>query len=160
MMWRDLLILLAATAVSACAGASQTTTGSKCALTSADSVYLKRGDVYRDCAVEQRAQVLTSRQPEFHPDISAGKSCYSAEIEFVVDSTGSPEAEGARVVRANNPNFADAALGVIASWRYKPAYLNGAPVRQIVRQKFGIAAVVVAVPPGATPRPPDHGPKC
>src|SRR5436853_2384370 len=103
-------LILAAIALAACAGASQTTAASRCALTSADSAYLKGGDIYRDCAVERRAQVLTRRQPEFRPDVSAGQSCYSATIEFVVDTTGSPEAEGPRVVRANHPNFAGRAL--------------------------------------------------
>ena len=40
------------------------------------------------------------------------------------------------------------------------AELHGVPVRQIVREKEGVAAVIVAVPAGQMPRPPDHGPKC
>jgi TonB-like protein len=159
-MGRHTLILIAAVAMAACASASQTGAGKTCALTSADSVFLKRGNVYRDCAVEQRAQLIARRQPEFRPDVSAGQSCYSADLEFVVDTTGTPEADGARIVRANNPNFADAALAVIPTWQYRPAYLHGAPVRQIVRENIGIASVLVRVPAGGTPRPPDRVPKC
>jgi Gram-negative bacterial TonB protein C-terminal len=159
-MGRHTLIVFAAIAVAACAGASQTTTGKTCALASADSVFLKRGPVYRDCAVEQRAQLVARREPEFHPDLSAGQSCYSADLEFVVDTTGTPEAEGARVVRATNPIFGDAVLAVVPSWQYKPAYLHGAPVRQIVKEKLGVAGVRVSVPAGGTPRPPDRVPKC
>jgi hypothetical protein len=50
----------------------------------------------------------------------------------------------ARVLHANNPNFADAALRALATWRYRPALLHG----------------VMAVPAGTTPRPPDRTPKC
>lgn len=160
MIGRQWLILVPAIGVTACAGASQTTEGSSCGLRSADSVFASRGPVYRACAVERQAEVVTKRRPDFQPDRSTAQSCYSAEIEFVVDTTGAPELGEARVLHANNPNFAESAMRALATYRYKPALLGGIPVRQLTTEKFGVASVLVAVPAGTTPRPPDRMPKC
>ena len=160
MIRRHRWMLLASMAVMACAGASSTTGAARCALSSTDSVFLRRGPVYRPCAVERRVEVVTKPQPDFRPDLSFGQACYSAEFEFVVDTTGTPEVDEARQLHANDANFATAALTALAAWRYKPAYLQGVPVRQITTQKFGLSAVLVAVPAGGTPRPPVRGPKC
>lgn len=160
MIGRHHLMFLASIGLIACAGASSTTAAARCALSSADSIFLRRGPVYRPCAVDRRVEVITKPQPDFRPDLSFGQSCYSAEFEFVVDTTGTPEVDDARQLHANDANFATAALTALAAWRYKPAYLNGVPVRQVTTTKFGLAAVVVAVPAGGTPRPPTRAPKC
>ena len=153
-------MFLASIGLIACAGASSTTAAARCALSSADSVFLKRGPVYRPCAVDRRVEVITSPQPDFRPDLSFGQACYSAEFEFVVDTTGTPEVDDARQLHANDPNFATAALTALAARRYKPAYRNGLPVRQVTTARFGLAAVRVAAPAGQMPRPPDRVPKC
>lgn len=159
MIGRYQLTLVAAIGVGACAGASQATSASSCGLTSADSVFVSRGPVYRACAVDRQVQAIAKPYPDFNLR-SSGQSCYSAEIEFVVDSTGTPELGEARVLHANNPNFADAALRALATWRYRPALLHGVAVRQLTSEKFSVASVIVAVPAGSTPRAPDRGPKC
>lgn len=164
MTWRFAAIASTAIIVMACAGASHTGAATPCPLASSDSVYLIRGRVYRDCAVDQHVLVLSrSPQPEFHPaDASAvpHDACYNAELEFVVDQTGTPEMSEARILRTNSPAFADAALAAVAQWHYKPASLAGAPVRQIVTQKLGMAIAVVVVRAGETPRPPARPPSC
>lgn len=114
-------------------------------------------------AIAQRVQSLDrSARPDFRPDVSLSfrEACYSAEIQFVVDETGTPETEDARVVHSNNPAFASAAVEAIAKWRYRPASINGVAVRQITTEKLGMAAVLVAVPAGQTPRPPVRPPVC
>jgi outer membrane biosynthesis protein TonB len=83
-----------------------------------------------------------------------------AEVEFVVDEAGVPEKETARVVRTNNPDFAAATLAVVPRWRYRPATIDGQPVRQIVREKQGVSEVVVAAPAGQMPQLPARAPKC
>jgi len=160
MIGRHHLTLVTAIGLVGCAGASQTSGKRPCAISPADSVFLSRGAVYPACAVEQRVQVVVRRQPEFRPDMTFSEECYSAEFEFVVDETGTPEVEEARRLHANSPSFADAALAALAQWRYKPATLNGVPVRQITTERFGLAAVRVLVPAGGIPRPPDRFPKC
>jgi outer membrane biosynthesis protein TonB len=152
-----------AIAIAACASAPRTSRATACALTTTDSVYLKRGAVYRDCGVDQRVQPLDhSARPDFHPDVSRSfrEACYTATIQFVVDETGIPEIEDARIVHSNSPAFTDAALRAIAQWRYRPALLNGVAVRQITTEKLGISAVVVTAPAGETPRPPVRPPVC
>jgi TonB family protein len=149
--------------ITACASAGGRSRAKACALTKTDSVYLKGGAVYRDCAVDQRVQAVDrSIHPNFRPDVSLSfrDACYSAEIEFVVDESGTPDVEDARVVHSNNPGFASAAIQAIARWRYQPASLNGVAVRQITTEKLGMAAVVVAVPAGQIPRPPVRPPAC
>lgn len=161
MTWRYQIIIAFAVSLGACASTPRTDPATACPLASADSVYLSRGPVYRDCAVTRRAELVDrTAHPDFRPNVSSGRSCYSAEIQFVVDTTGTPEEENATVVRATDPVFAQAALVSVMRWRYKPAELHGVPVRQIVREKEGVAAVIVAVPAGQMPRPPDYGPKC
>src|SRR3982751_1540025 len=103
-------------AMSACASAAATSRPRECTLTKTDSVYLKGGAVYRDCAVDQRVQAVDrSIHPDFRPDVSPSfrDACYSAEIEFVVDESGTPNVEDARVVHSNNPAFASAAIQAI-----------------------------------------------
>ena len=54
--------------------------------------------------------------------------------EFVVDSTGRVLPELIRVVGATNAAFADAVRTAIPGERFRPAYLGGMAVRQVVHQ--------------------------
>lgn len=159
-MTRQLLLIASiAAGIAACASASQGSPSERCTLLAADTVYLKRGPVYRPCGVDKRAEAVnTSARPDFRPDGS--QSCYSAVIEFVVDERGTPEIDDAKVLRTNNPAFADALKAAAAQWTYKPALRDGTPVRQIVEEGQRIGTAVVAVPAGGTARPPARMPKC
>lgn len=152
-----------AIAIGACSSATKTSRAAACTLTAGDSVFLARGAVYRDCAVDQRVQPLDrSASPDFRPDVSLAfrDACYTAEIQFVVDESGTPEAEDAKVLHTNSPSYASAAIQALSRWRYRPALLNGVAVRQITTEKFGMTAVVVAASAGQTPRPPVRRPLC
>lgn len=155
-----LTLLFAAAIVGACAGSSQSTSSPACGLAPSDSVFLKDGRVYRECAVEQHAVLVNRAPPDFRPMSPPAQACYSAEIEFVVDATGTPEPDEAQVLRTKDPAFAAAAMASLPRWHYQPAYVHGLPVRQIVKEKFGIAAVTSVVRAGETPRPPTRMPKC
>lgn len=162
MKLRQLLVLSVSVATAACAS-TPARTSSPCALASGDSIYLDNGAVYRQCGVERRAEPIDR---SFHPNFRSdelppgGQACYSAVIQFVVDETGLPEGGTAKVLRTNNPGFGDAALEAVKHWRYKPAYLHGAPVRQIVEENVGMAIVATVVRAGEMPRPPDRVPRC
>lgn len=155
-MKRILIFLSTILASAACASAATTGGADRCALAPADSIYLQGGPVYRDCAVEHRA-VLTNRSPhaqfQHSPPPPGGKACYVAEVQFVVDTAGRPEENTAKVLRTNNTDYATAAVSAMSQWRYSPATIHGAPVRQIVREKEEMAEEVIAVPMGGTPRP-------
>lgn len=103
-----------------------------CLLRSDDSVYLQGGDVYRDCAVDKQASVVTTNvHPDFRVTGPAG-ACYTAEWEFVVGENGEPEAESQRLLHASDDQFAEAVHAMIGQLRYQPAVRDGNPVRQIV----------------------------
>ena len=161
-MYSRLLIALIAGVVTSCASASGGRKAS-CALAPGDTVYLARGPVYRECAVDKRAKLIDhSARPDFQPSTPppGGQECFRAEVEFVVDATGSPETETARVLRTNHPNFAESVLRLVGRWHYEPAVLNGEPVRQIVEASYGMGVATVVVPAGGVARPPARPPRC
>jgi hypothetical protein len=163
MTWTRLYLPLMVAAVAACASGSSGTGRASCTMATRDSIYLRRGVVYRDCAVETRAVATDkSAHPDFRPSSSppGGSACYSAEIEFVVDTAGVPEVETATVLRTNEPAYATAAVEALARWRYRPATIHGFAVRQIVQEKQSMAIAVVRVPAGQTPHPPVRARVC
>jgi hypothetical protein len=160
-----LLILSIPTLLTAaCASANSTTSSkasddSRCQLSRADSAYLKGGPVYRDCAVDQPAKALRSDvMPNFTPSSLPTRvnntKCFTAELEFVVDERGIPDAETARIVSTSDPGFAKAWLDVVPNLRFQPAVKDGSPVRQIVRSKQKSAIVMQPVSGGMSTRPP------
>ena len=139
---RTLLYGSAISAVGAIALACAGNTGaarSRCALAAEDSVYLAGGPVYRDCGVDVKAQALSSLpQLDYQPviDRSATRQCFEAEVEFVVDPQGVPEARTARVKRATDPKLGEALLAALKQMRYQPAQKDGAAVRQITSTRY------------------------
>jgi TonB family protein len=84
-----------------------------------------------------------------HPDFRAQSmrtACYYANLEFVVDTTGRVEEGSVRVINTNERTLGEALVEVVPSWRYEPARLDGARVRQITTQHYTVATGVVVVP--------------
>jgi hypothetical protein len=153
--------LLALTAA-ACASASGGRSAQGCVLAAADSAYLAAGPLYRDCAVDQPARALQTRT-DFAPPPSRqpGVTCYSADVQFVVDANGRPEPGTIRLVRGSGGAFPEAVLASVAGWVYAPALLNGVPVRQLVRERRTAASVVtVTMSQGGSPPRPPRPPDC
>ena len=87
--------------------------------------------LYRACAVTVAARRIPSDlRPDFFP-ASRDRSCFSALIEFAVDTLGRPEARTARLLRATDASFGLAAMAIVPGLRFEPARLGGRPVRQI-----------------------------
>jgi TonB-like protein len=88
--------------------------------------------VYRDCGVDR-----TAKPPDTVPPLkytpSGRQSCGHVTVEFVVDTTGKPLRETARVARAADPAFTAAVLNSLDDMRYQPALKDGRPVPQLVR---------------------------
>ena len=107
--------------------------------------------MFRECAVGTRARSIpTDARADFRP-APGGKSCYSVEVEFVVDARGYPETRTARVLRTNDQAFAESVMMVMPRWRFEPATVDGVPVRQITIVKQTAQVMVVAVPAGSPP---------
>lgn len=156
--------------VLACAsGGSQAAASAPCAAQPGDSVYSGAEPAWRSCAVERPARLLNPNQRiDWRPPggtAQPGTRCYFAQVEFVVDSAGVPEAGTGRVLQSNEPTFAQAVLASSVGWRYRPALRNGRPTRQIVteRRVAGIVTRTVLVPQGSGPPsapPPPQAPRC
>ena len=151
----------------AVASANGDLSASGCALRPQDSTFFASGPVYRDCAVSTKAVLLTTGvRPDFQPDRQALKSgvCAVVELDYVVGADGFVEAKTAHVVKTNNPTYADAVVAILPLWRFEPAKLNGAPVRQIISAKEKVQVVTVVMPAGQMPspstRPPRTTPSC
>ena len=144
------------TLTAACGGAAATGGSRACALRSSDSVFTRSGPVYRDCAVDRPVQLRTRDvRPDFMPPSREG--CYSAVIEFVVDTMGLVELSTARIARTNDATFAQSLMAVLPRYRYDPARVGGRPVRQIATVEQAIATRRVVVAAGASPPPPPSG---
>lgn len=87
--------------------------------------------LYRPCAVTVAARRIASdMRPEFFP-ASRDRSCFSAVIEFAVDTLGRPEVRTAKLIKASDPSYGAAALAIVPGLRFVPARLGDRPVRQI-----------------------------
>lgn len=131
-----------------------------CALRSQDSVFLARGVVYRDCAVDVRARLVTPVRADFSPPRPA---CYSVTMEFVVDTAGVVDTRSARVTRTTDNAFAESVSLTLPRLRFHPALRDGIKVNQIVSHGAMMSSIVVRVPAGSPP--PSKGmmppaPKC
>lgn len=110
--------------------------------------------------------MTTNIRPNYQPSQDAVKSgfCAMAELEFVVDADGLVETKTARLLKTNNPTYAEAVTAILPQKRFTPAKLNGVPVRQIVLDKEAMQAVVVVMPAGQRPssstRPSRTTPSC
>ena len=117
--------------------------------------------VYPECAVDRKARP-TATVPRLNYTPS-GPSCGRVAIDVVVDASGRPVTETARVARSTDPTFTAAVLSSLVDMRYQPALKDGQPVPQLVRLERAYATRVVVVPAG-TPRSsvrlPRTGPPC
>ena len=152
MLLRSILLAAAGTLALACASSGnkivQQGATSSCGLAPGDSIFIGPRPVFRDCAVQRVASLVSNEShPNFRPD-SPRNTCFFADLEFVVDSTGRPESGTARVVRANDDKFGQAILATLSEWRFEPALREGKHVRQIVDFHKTASVTVVVVPAG------------
>src|SRR5258708_8783768 len=97
-------------AIACASGSGKSARRTDCDLLDRDSVFVLIGPAYRDCGVDRVARRLPS---DVHPDFSPTarrSACYSADLEFVVDSAGVPETRPPRVVRPTDQPFAEPLL--------------------------------------------------
>jgi hypothetical protein len=83
--------------------------------------------VYAECGVDKKARLSTTL-PRLDYTPSRDRACVRAVIDVVVDSTGQPVQETARVVRSTDPALGLAVLNSLGDLRYDPALKDGRPV--------------------------------
>ncbi|HEY0810892.1 MAG TPA: hypothetical protein VGD49_12060 [Longimicrobiales bacterium] len=150
-------------AVIACSSATKSSASSSCPLTGADSALIA-GGVYTECAVDKRAVPVstpfsigsTSGPPP------GGDPCKYAEVQFVVGTDGKPMPGTVRALQNNYQALADLLVATVPSWRYRPALLNGEPVRQLVKARMRVSSLAVVTRSGTSPppRPPASARTC
>ena len=161
-MPRSLTGLALVLLVSACSSAAShpapgDADAGRCALRPQDSTFAATGPVYHACAVNPRAQLaVNAAQPDFLANAQGARigTCYSVELEFVVDEKGLIETRTARVVRTNSQALAESVISILPQWRFQPAMLNDSPVRQIMTYRRIVSSKIVAAPAGTRPSPP------
>src|SRR5437660_9939742 len=123
------------TCAMACAGAVHQRSSAPCSLLTRDSIYLRDGPVYPACAVDSRAQLIDEPSPAFDlNDASArGTRCLTVTLQFIVDTTGTPEPATLKLISTTNSAYADAIRRMVPAWRFQPARKNGVAVRQILQ---------------------------
>ena len=113
-------------------GLRDTCDQSKCQLSKADSAYVADKPLYRDCAVDQKAQLIgLAPNPDLR-EMPQRPGTYRVVIQFVVDTLGTPESGTVHVTRTTSNEFAEAVLATIPRLHYRPAHKDGVAVRQIV----------------------------
>lgn len=152
-----LAVVLVIGSVSACAstsaaGAQSGVRRADCEARPQDSVFALRGPVFRDCDVDKRAKLTsTNIHPDFHAPSGSSNGCYSADLEYVVNTEGEIE-------RTTEDALAQAIVSMLPQLRFEPAVRDGVPVRMIFIDHQSIAFARVLVPAGsARPNGPPRG---
>lgn len=152
------VLVVAAGVLAACAsGGAKAAREEDCAPRAQDSLFTRFAPAWRDCAVDTKAKLTsTDVRPDFRP-APTRTTCYAADFEFVVDTTGAVEVATARMTRATDSEFAASVSSMLSRLRFDPARKDGRPVRQIffLHQMTAVQILRVAVPAGAgaPPRP-------
>lgn len=131
-----MLILLGLTLVSTPLSAQRARRG--CEKTPVDSS-VAGAPLYRACHVDQAARPAGRQpQPAFVPQGSEIRdgACFRASFEFVVSAVGVPEVATITQLSSTSARYAAAAQAVIPQMRYRPAILDGQPVRQVVQLRM------------------------
>ena len=153
---RAAVVASVTTFIVACASAGKAVVRrTDCGLTDSDAIFAVGGLVYHDCSVDRPAHLTASTHADFRTPTNS-TACYSADIEFVVDTSGRPETQTARVVRTTDQPFGQSVLASLKDWRFNPAIRDSVPVRQIVTSHQAMQVSRVIMTPGASSpsRPP------
>ena len=124
----------------------------ECPVLPTDSALLA-SHAFDECQVEKKVR-RRGGEPRLDwradPATVEPSSCYLAEFEFVVDTTGAVEEPTIRLLASTDGDYEDAVRESIFKLRYEPARLAGRKVRQVVRyqRKQNIRMMIRSTGPG------------
>lgn len=110
--------------------------GRECTEERPDSLTQATPPIHRECDVARPAErqgghpSLNYRPADVFEVMQAG--CLTAEVSFVVNTAGRVEPATVTLVETSYPEFGHVVLATIERLRYRPAQLDGQPVRQLV----------------------------
>jgi protein TonB len=83
--------------------------------------------IFSSAELDQTPRPLFQRQPSYPPELRRAKREGTVHVLFTVDENG--RVQNAKVDRATDPAFEDAALEAVRQWRFEPGTRNGEKVR-------------------------------
>lgn len=87
--------------------------------------------------VDHPASVIDEHlQPTYPEALRKRREAGSVDVKFVIDSTGRIDMRSVHVVRSTDPEFTNAVMRVLPSFRFNPALVDGHPVRWVTSQEF------------------------
>jgi len=81
--------------------------------------------------------LVSGYAPIYPPQLVESWVTGSATVVFVIDVTG--DVVDPRIESATRPEFAHASLMAVQTWKFRPASLEGKPVKMTSRQQFPFA---------------------
>ncbi len=95
------------------------------------------GAVVSSDRVDRQAEALPGTVVPRYPETLRGTGVQGIVVaQFVVDTAGRVEPGSFRAVGAVDERFVTAVLRAVAAARFRPAEVNGVPVRELVQQSF------------------------
>ena len=92
---------------------------------------------YTESQVQEVAEPMPGSAAPGYPSALAQARVEGRVVaEFVVDTTGRVELDSFHALESTNPVFTAAVEAALSGLRYRPATIDGKPVRQIVQQPF------------------------
>ncbi|HEX8849045.1 MAG TPA: energy transducer TonB [Gemmatimonadaceae bacterium] len=92
---------------------------------------------YTERQVQEIAEAIPgSGMPGYPTALAQARVEGRVLAEFVVDTAGRVELDSFRAVESTNPVFTESVRAALPALRYRPATIDGKPVRQIVQQPF------------------------
>lgn len=96
---------------------------------------------FLDTQVDTIAAPLDLVPPRYPVRLLDGRVAGHAVVQYVVGANGRVERDGFRVVEATHPEFAAAIPDALRRVRYRPAVIDGSPVRQLVQERYAFTFV-------------------
>jgi protein TonB len=94
------------------------------------------GRAYSENQVDRAVQVTRAAQPRYPDALRSVNVTGEVVASYIVDARGRVEPGSIKIISASHKLFADAVRAALLNARYRPAEVNGTPVRQLVEQPF------------------------
>lgn len=94
---------------------------------------VRADSVYSTDVVEELPLQVSGPAARYPDLLRTARISGQVMLEFVIDSTGHPEAGSFRVVSSTHRLFTQPALDAVAAWLFRPARIGGRAVRSLAR---------------------------
>lgn len=92
------------------------------------------GETYLEAQVDDPPTMISQGPRRYPPVLERAGIGGTVAAQFVVDTTGHPEAAGFKILRSTNPAFNEPAREMIMKSVYRPGKVRGVAVRVVVQQ--------------------------